>query len=159
MPIAIIAKIMARELSHLGYAKISHDAKTLMQEAATEFICFIMSEANDQALQGKRKSVTGQDIINACDQMDMKEMVQPMTNCAASPPTSQARAGQGGRAGPWPAQPTPPVPRVRRRGRTDPACSPCRRSRRDSGEPADRGLRGAGNADATRADHDSPFCR
>ena len=73
MPIAIIGKIMARELSHLGYAKISHDAKTLMQEAATEFICFIMSEANDQALQGKRKSVTGQDIINACDQMNMKE--------------------------------------------------------------------------------------
>ena len=36
MPIAIIAKIMARELSHLGYAKISHDAKSLMQEAATE---------------------------------------------------------------------------------------------------------------------------
>ena len=69
MPIAIIAKIMARELSHLGYAKISHDAKTLMQEAATEFICFIMSEANDQALQAKRKSVVGQDIINACDKM------------------------------------------------------------------------------------------
>ena len=69
MPIAIIAKIMARELSHLGYAKISHDAKTLMQEAATEFICFIMSEANDQALQSKRKSVPGQDIINACDTM------------------------------------------------------------------------------------------
>ncbi len=80
MPIAIIAKIMARELSHLGYAKISHDAKTLMQEAATEFICFIMSEANDQALQGKRKSVSGQDIINACDRMDMRDMVQPMTN-------------------------------------------------------------------------------
>ena len=80
MPIAIIAKIMARELSHLGFAKISHDAKTLMQEAATEFICFIMSEANDQALQAKRKSVTGQDIINACDQMDMRELVQPMTN-------------------------------------------------------------------------------
>ena len=80
MPIAIIQKIMARELSHLGYAKISHDAKTLMQEAATEFICFIMSEANDQALQAKRKSVSGQDIINACDSMDMREMVQPMTN-------------------------------------------------------------------------------
>ena len=80
MPIAIIQKIMARELSHLGYAKISHDAKTLVQEAATEFICFIMSEANDQALQAKRKSVSGQDIINACDSMDMREMVQPMTN-------------------------------------------------------------------------------
>ena len=37
--------------------------------------------------------------------------------CAASPPTSQARAGQGDRSGldgqPQPAQPTPPVPRLR----------------------------------------------
>ena len=75
MPIAIIAKIMARELAHLGYAKISHDAKSLMQEAATEFICFLMSEANDQALQAKRKSVTGQDFINACDKLGACSLV------------------------------------------------------------------------------------
>ena len=104
MPIAIIAKIMARELSHLGYAKISHDAKTLMQEAATEFICFIMSEANDQALQGRRKSVTGQDIINACDQMDMKEMVQPMTN--ALPHLQPPKRVRGKAADQDPGQPS-----------------------------------------------------
>ena len=69
MPIAIIAKIMARELSHLGYAKISHDAKTLMQEAATEFICFIMSEANSQAREAGRTSVSGQQMIDACESM------------------------------------------------------------------------------------------
>ena len=69
MPIAIIAKIMARELSHLGYAKISHDAKTLMQEAATEFICFIMSEANDLAKQERRRSVSGKDLVNACQKL------------------------------------------------------------------------------------------
>ena len=75
MPIAIIQKIMARELSHLGYAKISHDAKTLMQEASTEFICFIMSEANDQALNAKRKSVSGQDFINACGHLGACSLV------------------------------------------------------------------------------------
>ena len=75
MPIAIIAKIMARELSHLVYAKISHDAKSLMQEAATEFICFLMSEANDQALAAKRKSVTGQDFISACAAMGVCSLV------------------------------------------------------------------------------------
>jgi len=75
MPIAIIAKIMARELAHLGYAKISHDAKSLMQEAATEFICFLMSEANDQALNAKRKSVSGQDFINACSNLGACSLV------------------------------------------------------------------------------------
>ena len=65
MPIANIAKIMARELAHTGYAKISQDTKTLMQECATEFICFIMSEANDRATQLERRTVTGEDIIEA----------------------------------------------------------------------------------------------
>eukprot|EP00964_Phaeocystis_antarctica_P163394 scaffold139481_cov121-Phaeocystis_antarctica.AAC.1 len=66
---------MARELAHLGYAKISHDAKSLMQEAATEFICFLMSEANDQALNAKRKSVSGQDFINACSNLGACSLV------------------------------------------------------------------------------------
>ena len=35
LPIANIAKLMARQLAHMGYAKISHDAKKLMQENVT----------------------------------------------------------------------------------------------------------------------------
>ena len=66
---------MARELAHLEYAKISHDAKTLMQEAATEFICFTMSEANEQALKAKRKSVVGKDIITACHSTGTRHIV------------------------------------------------------------------------------------
>ena len=69
LPMANVAKIMARQLSHLGYAKVSNDAKVLMQEAVTEFICFIMSETNDIAVEAKRKSVTGPDVINACQRM------------------------------------------------------------------------------------------
>jgi len=78
MPIANIAKIMARELAHTGHAKISQDTKTLMQECATEFICFIMSEANDQAAQAKRKAVSGQDIINACQKMGARQCQQSL---------------------------------------------------------------------------------
>ena len=78
MPIANIAKIMARELAHTGHAKISQDTKTLMQECATEFICFIMSEANDQAAQAKRKAVSGQDIINACQNMGAHQCQQSL---------------------------------------------------------------------------------
>jgi len=55
---------MTRQLSSFGHAKIAHDAKMAMQETVTEVICFIMSEANDQAVRDKRKTVTGLDIAN-----------------------------------------------------------------------------------------------
>ena len=42
---------MAKELAGATEAKVSGSAKALMQEAATEFVCFVMSEANDQAAQ------------------------------------------------------------------------------------------------------------
>ena len=63
---------MANELakSNLGYnTKISNDAKRLVQECATEFICFIMSEANSQAREAGRTSVSGQQMIDACASM------------------------------------------------------------------------------------------
>ena len=69
MPIACVAKIMAKQLADLGYAKISNDAKKLVQECATEFICFIMSEANSQAREAGRTSVSGQQMIDACASM------------------------------------------------------------------------------------------
>ena len=66
LPIANVSKLMARELSHIGHAKISASAKNLMQEYVSEFICFIMSEANDKALAAKRKAVSEHDMIAAC---------------------------------------------------------------------------------------------
>ena len=60
---------MANELADVGYAKISNDAKRLVQECATEFICFIMSEANSQAREAGRSSVSGQQMIDACESM------------------------------------------------------------------------------------------
>ena len=48
LPMDIVAHLMALELPN--NAKISHDAKELMQEMVTEIICFVASEENDVAL-------------------------------------------------------------------------------------------------------------
>ena len=69
LPIANVAKVMTRQLSSYGHAKIAHDAKMDMQECVTEFICFIMSQSNDSAVSDKRKTVTGIDIANSCREM------------------------------------------------------------------------------------------
>lgn len=80
LPVSNVAKIMSRELRHLPHAKISKEAKNFVQECATEWICFIMSEADDLALKAKRKAVSGTDVIDACGRLDMQEWVAPLTN-------------------------------------------------------------------------------
>ena len=74
---------MANELADVGYAKISNDAKRLVQECATEFICFIMSEANSQAREAGRTSVSGQQMIDACESMGAPGPTRPPP-CALS---------------------------------------------------------------------------
>ena len=77
MPIACVAKIMAKQLADVGYAKISNDTKRLVQECATEFICFIMSEANSQAREAGCTSVSGEQLINACESMGAPGFTRP----------------------------------------------------------------------------------
>jgi len=79
LPIANVAKVMTRQLSSYGHAKIAHDAKMAMQETVTEVICFIMSEANDQAVRDKRKTVTGLDIANTTRAMDLRGFYEPLS--------------------------------------------------------------------------------
>ena len=73
LPGANVARIMSRELP--AGSKISRDAEALMQELATEFICFIMSEAKDMSLTDGRRSITSMDLVNACEELDLGEFV------------------------------------------------------------------------------------
>jgi histone H3/H4 len=63
LPLANIVRLMARNLP--AYAKISQDCKRLMQEAVTEFICFITSEANDLCVAKGARVVGAKDIHEA----------------------------------------------------------------------------------------------
>ena len=65
LPMANVARLMACELPR--NAKISRDAKTLMQEMVSEFICFVTSEANDLSLMSHRKALSPDDILSALE--------------------------------------------------------------------------------------------
>jgi nuclear transcription Y subunit beta len=54
LPISNIAKIMKNVLDK--NTKISREAKNLVQESVTEFICFITSESSDKCKKEKRKT-------------------------------------------------------------------------------------------------------
>lgn len=63
LPIANVGRLMKNTLP--ASAKVSKDAKECMQECVSEFISFITSEASDNCSGEKRKTINGEDILNA----------------------------------------------------------------------------------------------
>ncbi|KAF9202335.1 hypothetical protein BGZ59_002213 [Podila verticillata] len=63
LPIANVARIMKKSLPES--AKISKDAKEVVQGCVSEFITFITSEAGQRCQQENRKTVNGDDILFA----------------------------------------------------------------------------------------------
>eukprot|EP01122_Echinamoeba_exundans_P006297 TRINITY_DN1739_c0_g1_i3.p1 TRINITY_DN1739_c0_g1~~TRINITY_DN1739_c0_g1_i3.p1 ORF type:complete len:128 (+),score=13.89 TRINITY_DN1739_c0_g1_i3:55-384(+) len=77
LPIANVYKVMRRAVP--DNAKISKEAKELVQECVSEFISFITSEASDKCIQGRRKTITGDDIISSMELLGFDNYVIPLT--------------------------------------------------------------------------------
>jgi nuclear transcription Y subunit beta len=69
LPIANISKIMKRPIPK--EAKVAKDAKDLMQRSASEFIAIVTCRAKEICEGEARKTVTGEDLIRAMDELDM----------------------------------------------------------------------------------------
>ena len=67
LPLSNISKIMKKYLD--PSTKISKEAKELVEESVTEFICFLTSEASDKCKREKRKTINGEDIITVMKQL------------------------------------------------------------------------------------------
>ena len=61
LPISNINKIMRSVID--DNLKISKEAKNLVEECVTEFICFITSEASEKCKREKRKTINAEDIL------------------------------------------------------------------------------------------------
>jgi len=63
-----------RSLDELGQgAKISKDAKLFMQEAVSEFICFLTSQVNDNCQGENRRTMIGEDFLKALNDLGKEQ--------------------------------------------------------------------------------------
>lgn len=77
LPIANISRIMKEGLPQ--NAKISKDAKELVQQCVSDFIIFVTSEASDKCQREKRKTVNGDDILWAMKSLGFEDAVVVLT--------------------------------------------------------------------------------
>ncbi|KAI0986262.1 hypothetical protein GJ496_011763 [Pomphorhynchus laevis] len=76
LPIANVAKIMKKAVPNKG--KVSKEAKECVQECASEFISFIASEAADRCQREKRKTINGEDLIFALQELGFDYYFDPI---------------------------------------------------------------------------------
>lgn len=78
VPITNILRIMKRVLP-VNNAKISEEAKGIIQECVSEYVSFITGEANDHCHSEHRKTITADDIIHAHAKLGFDDYVAPLT--------------------------------------------------------------------------------
>ncbi|XP_009773122.1 nuclear transcription factor Y subunit B-3 [Nicotiana tabacum] len=76
LPIANVSRIMKKALP--ANAKISKDAKEIVQECVSEFISFITGEASDKCQREKRKTINGDDLLWAMTTLGFEEYIEPL---------------------------------------------------------------------------------
>jgi len=76
LPIANIARIMKKAIP--DNAKIAKDAKETVQECVSEFISFITSEASERCTAERRKTINGEDIIFAMQNLGFDAYIEPL---------------------------------------------------------------------------------
>jgi len=77
LPIANVQRIMKRVLP--PSAKLSKEAKACIQECVSEFIGFVTSEASDRLVEDKRKTITGDDVVDSMRALGFDTYMQFLT--------------------------------------------------------------------------------
>ncbi|KAK1382732.1 Nuclear transcription factor Y subunit B-6-like protein [Heracleum sosnowskyi] len=73
MPIAKVIRLMWKSIP--PHAKISDDAKELVQESVSEFITFVTSEAYFRCQKEHRKTVTAEDVLWAMSSLGFDDYI------------------------------------------------------------------------------------
>jgi len=79
LPNAVITRIIKEALP--DGVNISKEARTAISKAASVFVLYATSSANNFAMKAKRKTLTGQDVLSAMQEMDFEKFVEPLTEC------------------------------------------------------------------------------
>lgn len=77
LPLSVVTRIVRDALP--DGVNVSKDARAALAKAASVFVLYATSCANNFAAKNKRKTVTGADIISAMEEMEFESFVDVLT--------------------------------------------------------------------------------
>lgn len=77
LPLSVVTRIVRDALP--DGVNVSKDARAALAKAASVFVLYATSCANNFAVKNKRKTVTGADIISAMEEMEFESFVDVLT--------------------------------------------------------------------------------
>lgn len=76
LPTAVVSRIVKEALPE--GVNVSKEAKAAISKAASVFVLFATSCANNFAMKAKRKTLTGQDVLAAMEDMEFEKFIEPL---------------------------------------------------------------------------------
>ena len=78
MPSSVVSRIIKEALP--PSVKVSKEAQAAVAKAASVFVLYATSCANNVALKSHRKTIHGNDVIKAMDDMEFEKFIKPLEN-------------------------------------------------------------------------------
>lgn len=76
LPSAVVSRIVKDALP--PGTKVSKEAQAAIAKAASVFVLYATSCSNESATKSNRKTIHGQDVINAMEDMEFHKFVRPL---------------------------------------------------------------------------------
>jgi len=76
LPHAVITRLIKEVLP--DGVNVSKEARSAISRAASVFVLYTTSCANNLAQKQKRKTLTGQDVLSAMEEMEFEQFVEPL---------------------------------------------------------------------------------
>merc|ERR1712122_317238 len=78
LPNSVVSRIIKEALP--PSCKVSKEAQAAVAKAASVFVLYATSCANNVALKSHRKTIHGNDVIKAMDDMEFEKFIKPLEN-------------------------------------------------------------------------------
>lgn len=79
LPNAVVTRIIKDALPE--GVNVSKEARLAISKAASVFVLYATSISNNFAVKGKRKTINGQDVLNAMENMEFEQFIDPLQQC------------------------------------------------------------------------------
>lgn len=76
LPNSIVARIIKEALPE--GVNVSKEARSAIAKAASVFVLYCTSCSNNLAMKANRKTISGQDVLNAMSDMEFEQFIEPL---------------------------------------------------------------------------------